>query len=124
MKRIEFHDREPETKEIRDILDSEHVIESMFTLRTGEIATRLKIVRELGDEITIGVKQFDVHHEKLISTLKMFAIDDAVGVDGIDEISKRYLVKENILFVDLLTNMIKPQSQLDLLVIRDVVGAA
>jgi len=124
MKRIEFHDREPETKEIRDILDSEHVIESMFTLITGEIMTRLKIVRELGDEITIGAKHFDVHHEKLISALKMFVISDAVGVDEIDEISKRYLVKENILFVDLLTNMIKPQSQLDLLVIRDVVGAA
>jgi len=98
----------------------EDVIESMFTLRTGEIMTRLKIVKELGDEITIGAKHFDVHHEKLISALTMFAINDAVGVDEIDEISKRYLVKENILFVDPLTNMIKPQSQLDLLAIRDV----
>jgi|GEM_PF-5419037 len=30
----------------------------------------------------------------------------------------------SVFFVDPLTNMIKPQSQLDLLVIRDVVGAA
>ena len=98
----------------------EDVISSMFTLRTGEIATRLKIVKELGDEMVIGDKHFDVHHGKLVSTLKMFASRDEVGADEIDEISKRYLVKENILFVDPLTKMIKPQSQLDLLAVRDV----
>jgi hypothetical protein len=100
----------------------EDVISSMFTLRTGEIETRLKIVKELGDELVIGDKHFDVHHEKLVSTLEMFASRDEVGADEMDEISKRYLVKENILFVDPLTKMIKPQSQLDLLAIRDVVA--
>nr|QNO46607.1 putative ATP-binding protein [Methanosarcinales archaeon ANME-2c ERB4] len=100
----------------------EDVISSMFTLRTGEIATRLKIVKELGDEMVIGDKHFDVHHGKLVSILKMFASRDEVGADEIDEISKRYLVKENILFVDPLTKMIKPQSQLDLLAIRDVMA--
>ena len=100
----------------------EDVISSMFTLRTGEIETRLKIVKELGDEMVMGDKHFDVHHGKLVSTLEMFASRDEVGADEIDEISKRYFVKENILFVDPLTKMIKPQSQLDLLAIRDVVA--
>ena len=100
----------------------EDVISSMFTLRTGEIESRLKIVKELGAELVVGDKHFDVNHEKLVSTLKMFASRDEVGADEIDEISKRYLVKENILFVDPLTKMIKPQSQLDLLAIRDVVA--
>lgn len=100
----------------------EDVIGSMFMLRTGEIETRLKIVKELGDEMVIGDKHFDVHHEKLVSALKMFTIRNAVGADEIDEISKRYLVKENILFVDPLTKMIKPQSHLDLLAIQEVVG--
>ncbi len=100
----------------------EDVISSMFTLQTGEIETRLKIVKELGDDMVIGDKHFDVHHGKLVSTLKIFASRDEVGADEIDEISKRYLVKENILFVDPLTKMIKPQSQLDLLAIRDVVA--
>ncbi|KAF5418787.1 MAG: putative ATP-binding protein [Candidatus Methanogaster sp.] len=99
------------------------VISSMFTLRTGEIENRLKIVKELGDELVIGDKHFEVHHGKLVSTLEMFASRDEVGADEIDEISKRYLVKENILFVDPLTKMIKPQSQLDLLAIRYVVSA-
>ena len=100
----------------------EDVISSMFTLRTGEIETRLKIVKELGDEMVIGDKHFDVHHGKLISAIEMFASRDEVGADEMDEISKRYLVKENILFADPLTKMIKPQSQLDLLAIRDVVA--
>ncbi len=100
----------------------EDVIRSMFTLRTGEIETRLKIVKELGDEMVIGDKHFEVHHGKLVSTLEMFASRDMVGADEIDEISKRYLVKENILFVDPLTKMVKPQSRLDLLAIRDVVA--
>ncbi|MEA1893974.1 MAG: ATP-binding protein [Euryarchaeota archaeon] len=98
------------------------VINSMFTLRTGEIEARLKIVNELGDELVVGDKYFDVNHGKLVSTLKMFASRDEVGADEIDEISKRYLVKENILFADPLTKMIKPQSQLDLLAIRAVVA--
>ena len=100
----------------------EDVISIMFTLRTGEIEARLKIVNELGDELVVGDKHFDVNHEKLVSTLEMFASRDAVGAAEMDEISKRYLVKENILFVDPLTKMVKPQSQLDLLAIRDVVA--
>jgi len=103
-------------------MNVEDVVSSMFTLRTGEIETRLKIVKELGDEMVIGNKHFDMHHGKLVSTLKMFASRDEVGADEMDEISKRYLVKENILFVDPLTKMIKPQSQLDLLAVRDVVA--
>ncbi|PXF62101.1 MAG: hypothetical protein C4B59_00345 [Candidatus Methanogaster sp.] len=94
----------------------------MFTLRTSEVEARLKIVKELGDELVVGDEHFDVHHGRLVSSLKMFAIRDEVGADEMDEISKRYLVKENILFADPLTKMIKPQSQLDLLAIRDVVA--
>ena len=102
----------------------EDVIGSMFMLRTGEIETRLKLVRELGDEMMIGDKRCDVHDEKLASALKMFTIHDEVGMNEMDEVSKRYLVKENILFVDPLTKMIKPQSQMDLLAIREVMKDA
>ena len=100
----------------------EDVICSMFTLWTGAIATRLKIVKELGGELVIGSKHFGVNHGKLVSVLEMFASSDEVGADEIDEISKGYLVKENILFVDPLTKMVKPQSQFDLLAMRDVVA--
>ncbi len=91
----------------------------MLKLRTGEVKTRLKIVNELGAEIMIVNKRCDVHHEKLVSALKMFVTRDEVGADELDEVSKRYLVKENILFADPLSNTIKTQSMLNLLAIRE-----
>ncbi|PXF60937.1 MAG: ATP-binding protein [Candidatus Methanogaster sp.] len=97
----------------------EDVAGSMLKLRTGEIMTRLKIVKELGSEITMGNKCCDVHHEILVSALKMFATRDEVSTNEIDEVSKGYLVKENILFADPLSNTIKPQSMLNLLAIRE-----
>ncbi|KAF5416767.1 MAG: putative ATP-binding protein [Candidatus Methanogaster sp.] len=102
----------------------EEKAKEMFTFRTGELETRLKLVKELGDEIIIGSKRCDMHYEKLVSTLKMFVSREEIGMNEVDEVSKRYLVKENILFVDPLTAMIKPQSQLDLFAIRKVVGIA
>ncbi|MCD6207921.1 MAG: ATP-binding protein [Methanosarcinales archaeon] len=98
----------------------EEKAKEMFTFRTGELETRLKLVKELGDEITIGSKRCDVHYEKLVSALKMFVKRGEIGMNEVDEVSKRYLVKENILFVDPLTTMIAPQSRLNLLAIRDV----
>ena len=97
----------------------EDVIGSMFMLRTGEIETRLKLVKELGDEMMIGDKRCDVHHEKLVSALKMFVTREEIGMNEVDEVSKRYLVKQNILFVDPLSKTLKPQSKLNLLAIRD-----
>ena len=102
----------------------EEKAKEMFTFRIGELETRLKLVKELGDEIMIGSKRCDVHYEKLVSALKMFVSREEIGMNEVDEVSKRYLVKENILFVDPLTAMMKPQSQLDLSAIRKVVGIA
>ncbi|RZB32714.1 MAG: hypothetical protein AEth_00392 [Candidatus Argoarchaeum ethanivorans] len=99
----------------------EDVLSSMFIRRTGEITTRLKLVKELGDEMVIGSKHCDVHYEKLVATLKMFVDREKIGMNDVDEVSKRYLVKENILFVDPLTAMIAPQSRLDMLAIREVI---
>ncbi len=98
----------------------EEKLKEMFTFRTGEIETRLKLVKELGDEIIIGGRRCDVHYGKLVDALKMFVSRDEIGMNEVDEVSKRYLVKENILFVDSLTKMMKPQSRLNLLAIRDV----
>ena len=92
----------------------------MFMFRTGEIETRLKLVKELGDEITIGGRRCDVHYEKLVNALKMFVSRDEVGMNEVDEVTKRYLVKTNILFVDPLRKTMKPQSKLNLRAIREV----
>jgi len=104
--------------------EREKKVSGMLTLRTGEIETRLKLVKELGNEIMIGSRCCDVPYEKLASTLKMFLTRDEIGMNEVDEVSKRYLVKGNILFVDPLTTMMKPQSRMNLLAIREVMKDA
>ena len=99
-------------------------MEEMLTLRTGEIETMLKIVNELGDEIAIGDKNYSVSYERLVDSLKKFADVEEIGINEIDEVSKRYLVKKNILFVEPLRKKIRPQSRLDLLSLREAVKEA
>lgn len=96
-------------------------INEMFNMTSGRIETELKVVNELGAEIAVGDKICDVHYERLISILREFVTRDEINMGEIDEISKRYFVKENILFVDPLYKIIKPQSRLNLLAIRDVI---
>ena len=93
--------------------------EEMLNLRTNEIKQRLKILRELGEEVVIGEKRYEVDYEKVVSALKDVAKNEILS-DTIDEITKRFLIRENILFFDPLKAILKPQSKLDLLAIRKV----
>ncbi|PXF59809.1 MAG: ATP-binding protein [Candidatus Methanogaster sp.] len=102
----------------------EDVVGRMLTLRTGEIETMLKRVNELGGEIIIEDAKYRVSYEKLVEVLKSFAAYEEIGMNEVDEISKAFLVKNNVLFVDPLTKLIKPQSRLDLSAIREVVRGA
>ncbi|KAF5417077.1 MAG: putative ATP-binding protein [Candidatus Methanogaster sp.] len=96
----------------------------MFNVTSGRIETELKVVNELGAKIKIGDNICDIHYPNLIEILRKFVERDEISINEIDEISKRYLVKENILFVDPLSKMIKPQSQLNLSAIREVMRDA
>jgi len=100
----------------------EDVAGRMLMLRTGEIETMLKRVNELGGEIIIEDIKYSVSYEKLVEALKSFAACEAIGMNEVDEISKTFLVKKNVLFVDPLTKLIKPQSRLNLLALREVIG--
>jgi len=105
--------------EIVNSEDREKKVNEMFNVASGRIETELKVVNELGAEITVGDKIYDVRYESLIAILREFVERDEINMDEVDEISKRYFVKENILFVDPLYKTIKPQSRLNLLAIRD-----
>ena len=103
--------------------DRERKADEMFNMTSSMLETELKIVNELGAEIAVGDKICNVRYESLISILREFVKRDTIGMGEVDEISKRYFVRENILFVDPLSKLIKPQSQLNLLAIRDVLYA-
>ena len=93
----------------------------MLVLRTGEIETILKRINELGGEIIIEDTKYSVSYEKLVGALKKFVDRETIDMNEVDEISKEFLVKKNILFVDPLRKMILPQSRLELLAIREVI---
>jgi len=92
----------------------------LLTLRTGKIKTTLKRVKELGSKIRIEDGNYAVNYAGLIDTLKRFVERDEIDMGEVDEISTTFLVKKNILFVDPLTMMMKPQSKLNLLAIQKV----
>ena len=77
-----------------------------------------------GTTVLIEDIKYSVSYEKLIEALKSFVTCEAIGMNEVDEISKTFLVKKNVLFVDPLTKLIKPQSQLNLLAIREVMQDA
>ncbi len=96
--------------------------EELLMLRTGEIKRTLKRVKELGSEIHIEDKSYTVRYSGLVDALKHFDTQDELDMDCVDEISTAFLVEKNVLFVDPVRNIIKPQSRLNLLAIREVIS--
>jgi len=110
--------------ELMNYENREEKLKDMLVLRTGEIETILKRINELGGEIIVEDTKHRVSYEKLVGALKKFVDRETINMNEVDEISKAFLVKKNILFVDPLRKMIKPQSRLDLLAVREVIADA
>ncbi len=88
--------------------------------RKGQIETTLNKVRELNIKITVDEDKLKVDYENLIKVLKKFENSETISVKECDEISKAFFVNRNILFVDSKKNIIKSQSRVDLLAIREI----
>jgi len=103
--------------------DKRKKVEELLSVRESEIRQRLKILREFGERISIYGEEYNVDYERVIEALSMFAEREHIDNDEIDEISKRYLVKLNILFADPVRGKIKTQSKIDLIAIRNILHA-
>ena len=110
--------------ELMNYENREEKAREMLVLRTGEIETILKRINELGGDIIIEDIKYSVSYEKLVGALNKFVERDTIDMNEVDEISKAFLVKKNILFVDPLRKIIKPQSKLNLLAVREVISDA
>jgi len=95
-------------------------VDRLLRMRAGELKTFLKTLKELGDKMTMKEERYDISYEKTVSILRLFLDEEAIDMWSIDEISKRYLVRNNILFLDPDRGIVKPQSWLDMLAIREV----
>ena len=110
--------------ELMNYENKEEKVREMITFRTGEIETILKRINELGGQIILENIKYSVSYENLVEALKKFVDRETIDINEVDEISKAFLVKKNILFVDPLKKMIKTQSRLNLLAIREVMKGA
>jgi AAA+ ATPase superfamily predicted ATPase len=63
-----------------------------------------------------------VRYAELIDALKHFAEREEIDIDEMDEISTTFLVKKNVLFVDPVRGVIKPQSRLNLHAIQELMN--
>ena len=96
-------------------------VDRLLRMRAGELKTFLKTLKELGDKMTMKEERYDISYGKIVSVLRLFLDEEEIDMWSIDEISKRYLVRNNILFLDPDRGIVKPQSWLDLLAIREVI---
>ena len=74
--------------------------------------------------MVIGEDEYMVKKEDIVNILTRFASAECIDDQGLDRPAKHYLIKNNILFLDLDVGIIKLQSRLNLLAIREVVGGA
>jgi len=110
--------------ELANYENKEAKAEELLMLRTGEIKRTLKRVKELGSEICIEDRSYTVRYSGLVDALKHFVVHDEIDWTIVDEISTAFLVGKNVLFVDPVRGIIKPQSRLNLLAIREVIANA
>ena len=100
----------------------EETLLRILMIRKGEIQTMLNRVKQLGDKVIIGDGTHKVDYNLLTGTLNKFRERSYINTMEVDEITKTYLVKKNLLFVDPVNDIIKPQSKIDLLAIREILG--
>ncbi len=92
-----------------------------------KIKENVKYLEDMFDEllytspkVKIRGEENIVNREKLMELLKKFTEHEKIEDKGISRAEKIYVINKNILFLDTKKGIIKPQSKLDLLAIREI----
>ena len=98
--------------------------EEMLGIRIGQIEGLIEDAREFGYKISYGEEKIVLNEEHILKSLEEFRNRDHLKASELSKSVKLGLIKANILFFDPVTQIIKPQSRLDLLAIREVMKDA
>ena len=98
--------------------------EEMLGMRLWAIEGLLEDAREFGYKISYGEERIVLGEEHILKSLEEFRDRDYIKSSELSKSVKLGLIKENILFLDSVKQIIKPQSRLDLLAIREVMKGA
>ncbi len=101
----------------------EDKVHEMFEVRKSQIRMVINELRLIGDELEYKGKKIEIVEERVIDALNSLLNTEYNSYEMVS-IEEIYLVKKNILFVDAVRGVLKPQSKLDLLAIREVAGNA
>jgi len=104
--------------------EKERIAKKMLATRVNQLRDLLDYLDYTKPLITIGETEYMVEKEDIVDILSRFADAELIDDHGLSRPAKHFLIKDNILFLDLDIGTIKPQSQLELLAIRAVVGGA
>ena len=98
--------------------------EEMLGIRIGQIEGLIEDAREFGYKISYGEEKIVLNEEHILKSLEKFVDRDHLKASELSKSVKLGLIKANILFLDPVKQIIKPQSRLDLLAIREVMKDA
>ena len=98
--------------------------EEMLGIRIGQIEGLIEDAREFGYKISYGEERIVLNEEQILKSLEEFRDRDHLKASELSKSVKLGLIKENILFLDPVKQIIKPQSRLNLLAIRKVIADA
>ena|GEM_PF-2799567 len=143
MRGIELHNRENETKDIRAIADHRPTMctsvygsvnigkTGLITHTTEELSEEYVVfymiegliedAREFGYKRSCGEEEIVPNEGHILKSLDKFKNKDHLKASELSKSVKLGLIKSNIRGLDPVKQIIKPQSRLDLLAIREVI---
>ncbi len=106
--------------EIEGTKDIKRRIDEKIKNKIGHLRDMLDELLYVKPKIPIRGIEKEVEREKVIGILNKFADASEIKDMGLSRPEKNYLIKENLLFIDPRKGIIKPQSKLDLIAIREI----
>ena len=100
--------------------DRERIAKDMLKTRVTQLKDLLDYLDYTKPRIMIGDDEYLVEKGDIADILNRFVDTEYIDDEGLNRPAKHFLIKDNILFLDPHTGIIKPQSRLNLLAIREV----
>ena len=102
----------------------ERIAKDMLRTRVTQLKDLLDYLDYTKPRIMIGDDEYRVKKGDIADILNRFVDTEYIDDEGLNRPAKHFLIKDNILFLDPHTGIIKPQSRLNLLAIREVMKGA
>jgi len=98
----------------------EQIVKDMCKTRITQLKDLLDYLSYTRPRIMIGDDEYLVEKGDIVDILNRFVDTEYIDDEGLNRPAKHFLIKDNVLFLDPHTGVIKPQSRINLVAIREV----